>query len=56
MSNKKIFELEDSLEKDYQLITEAISDVIFIAKNNDEEIAIKLIKEQFLVIDRQDIE
>lgn len=47
---------EKQLEDEAKLITEAVSDVITIATLNDYDAAMKLIKGQFLVIDRQDIE
>jgi hypothetical protein len=43
------------LETEDKLITEAIGDIIVIAKLNDYETAIELIKKQFIVIDKQDI-
>ena len=46
---------EKKLEKDNGLITEAISDIVIISKLNDEESARELIKKQFLVINRQDM-
>ena len=56
MEKKDIIKFEDKLEKDYQLITEAIGDIIYIARNNSYEDAMKLIRTQFVVIDRQDLE
>lgn len=46
---KIIAEVNDSLK------LEAITDIICIIKLNDRETAIKLISDQFLVIDNQDI-
>jgi hypothetical protein len=48
--------LEKQLEEQATLISEAISDIITIASLNNEETAIKLIREQFLVINREDID
>jgi hypothetical protein len=50
-----INELENSLEKEAELISEAINDVMTIAHMNDDETAMELIKRQFVVINRQDI-
>ena len=47
--------LENELESDDKLITEACQDVVNIANINNEQEAIKLIKEQFLVISRLDL-
>jgi hypothetical protein len=52
----KFEEFENKLENEATLITEAISDVITIARQNSYEDAFELIKKQFLVIDRQDLE
>jgi hypothetical protein len=46
--------IEQSLEKEANLISEAISDVVTISKMNQEEIAEELISNQFIVINRQD--
>ena len=54
---KQLLELTDGLEEEASLITEAVGDVITIARlNTDEGVAEKLIREQFVVIDRQDLE
>ena len=45
----------DSKLNDNDLYDEAICDVVAISKLNDEEVAKNLIKEQFLIIDKQDI-
>ena len=47
---------EEQLENDHKLITEAICDVIAIATMNDYDVAMELIRSQFVVIDRQDLE
>jgi hypothetical protein len=49
-------EFENQLEKEATLIGEAVADVIIIARLNDEETARKLIREQFVIINRQDVE
>ena len=48
-------EFEQQLEKKATLISEAIGDVIAIANMSDEKNAFELIKNQFVVIDRQDL-
>ena len=42
------------LEDEAGLITEAINDVIVISKLNEEDIAFELIKNQFLIFNKQD--
>lgn len=49
-------EFENQLEQEATLISEAVADVIIIARLNDEETARKLIRKQFVVINRQDVE
>lgn len=46
----------EHLETDATLITEAIGDVIYIARNNPYDVAMELIKKQFVVIDMQDVD
>jgi uncharacterized protein (UPF0335 family) len=53
--SKDIEKLEEDLEKEATLITEAINDVISIANMNDYDTAIKLIRSQFVVINRIDL-
>lgn len=50
----KLTKIEQSLEKEANLISEAINDVINIATLNQQEIAEELISNQFIVINRQD--
>ncbi len=52
---KQLDVLITDLEKD-TLISEAINDVIIIARLNTNEKAFELIKNQFLVINNQDLE
>ena len=42
------------LEDEAGLITEATNDVIVISKMNEEDIAFELIKNQFLIFNKQD--
>ena len=49
-------ELENKLEEEATLISEAVGDIITIATMNDEKSAKELIRKQFVVIDRQDIQ
>lgn len=56
MKKEKIKKFEEDLENHAGLITEAIHDILIIAYLNDEETAFELIKKQFLVINRQDID
>lgn len=51
-----ITNFENELEKEATLITEAVGDVIGISSLNSEKDAFNLIKTQFVVIDRQDLE
>jgi hypothetical protein len=53
--SKDIEKLEEDLEKEATLITEAIGDVIAIATMNDYDTAIELIRSQFVVINRIDL-
>ncbi len=48
-------EFENKLEEEACLVSESVADVVIISKLNDEETARKLIREQFIVINRQDI-
>ena len=52
----EINKFEEQLENDHKLITEAIGDVIAIATMNEYDVAMELIRTQFVVIDRQDLE
>ena len=47
-----INELENNLEKEAELITEAINDIMSIIYMNDDETAMELIKRQFVLIDK----
>lgn len=42
------------LEDEAELITEATNDVIVISKLNEDDIAFELIKNQFLIFNKQD--
>lgn len=53
---KNIPGFEEYLQARYQLISEAVGDVITIARMNTYEDAVDLISKQFVVIDRQDLE
>jgi hypothetical protein len=46
----------EHLEEEATLVTEAIGDIIYIANNNSYEVAMELIKKQFVVIDLQDVD
>lgn len=52
---KLLPEFENNLEIEATLITEAVADVILIARLNDNETARAEIRRQFVVINRQDI-
>lgn len=52
---RDILEFSDSLEKEAGLISEAVADVVNISSLNDEMTARKLIAEQFIVINKQDL-
>lgn len=48
--------LEKHLEDEHGLVSEAIGDIITIARLNDWEAARRLISEQYVVINRQDFD
>ncbi len=50
-----ILNYEKELENEFKVITEAIGDVVSISKMNDYDSAVELIRNQFLIIDRQDL-
>lgn len=51
-----ISNLENKLEYDATLISEAVEDIITIVRMNDDEVSREFIKKQFVVINRQDIQ
>ncbi len=51
-----LIEFEKQLEEEATLITEAIADVMIISNLNDEETAKKILRKQFVIINRQDLE
>jgi hypothetical protein len=53
---EEIEEFETELENYNSLISEAIGDIITIVSFNDRDTAFELIRKQFVVIDRQDLE
>lgn len=53
---ESLLKFEAELEAKATLITEAVGDVILIASMNNEKTAMELIRTQFIVIDRQDLD
>lgn len=52
---KEILKFEEELEKSYKLTTEAVIDVITISRLNKGKSAFPLVKNQFVVINREDL-
>ena len=56
MKKEDIINFENKLEDEAGLISEAIHDVMLIVSLNDEKTAFELIKSQFVIINKQDLE